>query len=134
MGVDPDKFLETLTFLGFLTPHTDFLCCFDPSVGAGKLPALRAVVDGQASLVTPALYPAFPSPPHFAVFGRGGFWITAFTFRHKGLTAAFCSVAEFPVVRSGWWVTNQLTGAYMAVCAARPNLAISSSSFLSCRW
>lgn len=114
MGVDPDKFLETLTFLGFLTPHTDFLSCFDPSVGAGKLPALRAVVDGQASLVTPGLYPAFPSPPHFAVFGRGGFWITAFTFLHKGLTAAFWCAEMVGVVLRGGWVTNRLTGTYTA--------------------
>ena len=31
---------------------------FDPGVGAGKLPALRVVVVGRASLVTPGLYPA----------------------------------------------------------------------------
>lgn len=89
MGVTPDKYLEILTLLGFLTPSAIFSLRFDPGVGAGELPALRAVVTGRVPLVAPGFYPAFPSPPHFAVFGRGGFRITAFTFRHKWPTTAF---------------------------------------------
>ena len=63
MGLDPDKYFETLALLGFLTPSASFPSCFDPGAGAGKLPALRAVVTGQAALVTPAFYPAILSSP-----------------------------------------------------------------------
>ena len=66
MGPDPNKFFETLALLGFLTPSANFPFRFDPGAGAGKLPALRAVVIGQASLVTAALYPAFPSSTRFS--------------------------------------------------------------------
>ena len=66
LGLDPDKYSEALALLGFLTPSASFPPCFDPSAGAGKLPALRAVVVGQASLVTAALYPAVPSSPVFS--------------------------------------------------------------------
>lgn len=69
MGVTPDKHLEILTLLGFLTPSAIFSLRFDPGVGAGELPALRAVVTGRVPLVAPAFYPAIPSPPHFTVFG-----------------------------------------------------------------
>ena len=72
MGLTPGRYLEILVLLRFLTPSASFSLCFDPGVGAGKLPALRAVVTGWAPLVTPGFYPAFPSPPHFAVFGRAG--------------------------------------------------------------
>ena len=61
----PGKIFETLASLGFLTPSARSSRRFDPGVGAGKLPALRAVVDGRASLVTPGLYPAFSFPPPF---------------------------------------------------------------------
>ena len=83
-------------------------------MGAGELPALWAVVTGRVPLVTPALYPAFPSPSHFAVFGRGGFWMTAFTFLHKGLTTAFWCAEVVGVVLRGGLGTNRLTGAYTA--------------------
>ena len=58
MGLDPDKYFETLAILAFLTPSTSFPSCFDPGAGTGKLPALRTDVTGQAALVTPVLYPA----------------------------------------------------------------------------
>ena len=63
MGLDPDKYSEALALLGFLTPSASFPSCFDPGAGAGKLPALRADVTGQAALVTPVLYPAFSFVP-----------------------------------------------------------------------
>jgi len=50
--------LETWVLFEFLTLSACSALRFDPGVGAGKLPALRAVVDGRASLVTPGLYPA----------------------------------------------------------------------------
>ena len=65
MGLDPDKYFETLALLGFLTLNASFLSCFDPGAGAGKLPALRADVGGQAALVTPVFYPAILSSPVF---------------------------------------------------------------------
>ena len=68
-GYDPDKFLEILAFLGLLTLSDSSSPCFDPGVGAGKLPALRADVTGRASLVTPALYPAILFPPPFCHVG-----------------------------------------------------------------
>lgn len=68
----PGMILETWVLFEFLTLSACSALRFDPGVGAGKLPALRAVVDGRASLVTPDLYPAFSSPPYFAAFGRGG--------------------------------------------------------------
>jgi len=70
LGLDPEKYLEILALLGFLTPSASFSLRFDPGVGTGKLPALRAVVTGRAPLVTPVFYPAFPPLTHFAVFRR----------------------------------------------------------------
>ena len=65
MGLDPDKYFETLALLGFLTLSASFPSRFDPGAGAGKLSALRADVAGQAARVTPVLYPAVPSSPVF---------------------------------------------------------------------
>ena len=67
----PGMILETWVLFEFLTLSACSALRFDPGVGAGKLPALRAVVDGRASLVTPGLYPAFSSSPAFSLFYRG---------------------------------------------------------------
>ena len=54
----PSTGIESRVFAEILTPKATFPSTFDPSAGTGKLPALRAVVDGLAALVTPGLYPA----------------------------------------------------------------------------
>ena len=90
MGPDPNKFFETLALLGFLTPSASFPSHFDPGAGTGKLPALRAVVAGQASLVTAAHYPAlFSTPPvHLLIFG-GAEIVGWRTPGHTALTRRF---------------------------------------------
>ena len=87
----------------------------------------------RASLVTPGLYPAFSSPPYFAAFGRGGFWIVASTLCHRRPTAALCPVEVVPIVLRGRRVTNRLTGAYGVALAVRRDLAAFISNFRSWR-
>ena len=79
MGNDPDKVFVIPELLLNLTPCIDFSSCFDPNMDFGKPPALRAVVDGVASFLTPPLYPAFLSFPGFSPSLN----MRPLTFRHK---------------------------------------------------
>jgi len=89
LGIDPNIFPVTLALQEFLTLNASFPSRFDPGAGAGKLPALRADVTGQASLVTAALYPAFlPSPVISSVCWKT-LCTNASTLRHRRPTAAF---------------------------------------------